>query len=639
IVSFFLFLIGFSLLLLLLPRETPFESQNFQRVGHEGVLVFRFDIPLLGPIHFSGVVLFVAFVALALTVFLGARPIWRDHLTTCRNGFRPLLAAILLCATLVPPEWYFVSAGSMVALTMMLSTLCFALAIVGAIRLKPPLRLFEAFETSYHWLRRILLESSIRLFLPLVFLAAFALTLSFSTVVFERIPHVQDSIAQLFHAKILAAGHLTAPTPPAPEFFEFLQMILRDRWYSQYPPGHIALLAIGVIAGAPWMVNPLFGSLAIVMLYAIGRQVYTERVGRIAALLGLLSPFVLFMSSEYMNHGTALFFFLSFIHFFMRGLTVRRLRDGILAGLSLGWLTLTRPYSAVALALPFLIYGAVILIRNRSSVVRPAFGFVISFGLLVLLLLGFNAATTGNPFVFGFQALWGARVNPGFFEINAGEVHTPFRGLQQTVTNLIGLNKYLFEWPVPSLLFVAILFAAGKLQTVDRLFLGSAAALVMAYFFYWFQDWCFGPRFLYEAAGPLILLTARGMDETSSLMRGRSGLSISAKAIRMATVGLVIILFGLGMIFNLPAHLRYYSLSYWGVDGRALEVVRSSGITRGIVFVGLSDFGDVFPENDPFMWNGLIFARDLGENNQKLLDAYPHLPAWRLRPDSVEAVK
>ena len=79
-------------------------------------------------------------------------------------------------------------------------------------------------------------------FISSLLLLCFAITGTIAYAVLNHIPHVQDSIAQLFHAKIFAMGKLTAPLPPHKEFFDFMFMINDGRWYSQYPPGHSLLL-------------------------------------------------------------------------------------------------------------------------------------------------------------------------------------------------------------------------------------------------------------------------------------------------------------------------------------------------------------------------------------------------------------
>ncbi|GJQ19904.1 MAG: hypothetical protein HBSIN02_02590 [Bacteroidia bacterium] len=633
--SFLFFLAGLFLTLLLLPRDSPFDLTNFQRVVHDGSLVFRIDLPVAGRFHVPGLVVLAVIFVLCLVLLASSMRFVR---VLSRCGLRLSLAGLFLCATLIPPEWYFVSSASLVSLEMVLRTLAFLILLSGALRLFEGQRVPDRLLAAYRRARGLVLESPRPRFLASVFSLSLAATISVSTFVFDRIPHVQDSVAQLFHAKMFARGSLFAPAPPAPEFFEFLQMILRDRWFSQYPPGHTVLLSAGVMAGAPWLVNPLLGSLSLILLYGVGVQLSGERVGRLAALLGLFSPFLLFMSSEFMNHTTALFFFLAFVYFLFRAIDGKRVHDGILSGLSLGWLVMTRPYSAAALAVPFLLYAVVLVVRRTSALFRAAAGFVPAFGVMLLLLFLFNWATTGHPLVFGFQSLWGSRVNPGFFEVNAGQLHTPWKGLTQTLANLVGFNKYLFEWPVPSLLFVTVLLGLRRMRTRELLLAASGAMLAGAYLLYWFQDWCFGPRFLFEASGPAILLTAVAIDEIPSLLKERLRLPLSLETIRMSAAGMVLILITLGLCFNLPAHLRHYGNSYWGVDGRALKTVRQAGIDRGIVFVS-SGYGGLFPQNDPLLEKGPIFARDLGERNQKLLRLYPTLPAWVLRGDSLERAR
>ena len=47
----------------------------------------------------------------------------------------------------------------------------------------------------------------------------------------------------------------------------------------------------------------------------------------------------------------------------------------------------------------------------------------------VVLLLATNAATTGDPFVFAYDALNGHAHRPGFHVDPMGELHTPRRGV------------------------------------------------------------------------------------------------------------------------------------------------------------------------------------------------------------------
>ncbi len=213
-------------------------------------------------------------------------------------------------------------------------------------------------------------------------------------------------------------------------------------------------------------------------------------------------------------------------------------------------------------------------------------------------------------------------------------MHTPLKGLTQALSSLNGLNKYLFEWPLPSLIFVAVLFASRRTVLWDRLLLASSFSVLAAYFFYWFHDWCFGPRFLYEVSGPLILLSARGIlifpDWSREILRTR----VTEERMRAGLAAFVMLLVVTGFASNLPAHFRNYGNTYWGVDGKALALVREQGIDRGIVFLS-SRFSSVFSANDPFLENELIFARDLGEANNRLLERFPGLTGYKIQGDSL----
>lgn len=633
------------MILLLMPHESPTDLTALTRTALNGKLGFMLHLPpgvsfLIPTNILLGTLGLIAAALLAMSEsfrhFLGIA------LAHPRSAMPTIVSFTMFIVSMLPPEPYFVAAGSSAVLILWLNTIAFSLAGIGIAPFLPVLTdrasLMKRFTAGFDILRSILFESSQRSFLVGCFLVFFLVTNLISFFVFEHLPHVQDSIAQYFHAKIFAEGHVTAPPPAEPEFFQFLQMILREKWYSQYPPGHILLLTPAILIGVPWMVNPLLGSLSILLLYFLGKELYGEVTGRASALLGLASPFLMFMSSEYMNHTTALFFFLLFLLFLAKAIRTGRMTDGLIAGGALGWLILTRPYSAAALALPFLVYGLFVLIRRGAAVWRGAMGFTVSLLLFLILLLGFNFVTNGDPLEFGFQTLWGNQVTPGFGGSNAGEPHTPLKGITQTLSSLNGINKYLFEWPLPSLIFVVALFASRGRGIWDSLLGASFVSVLAAYFFYWFHDWCFGPRFLYETAGPLIILTARGIQQFPDWSREVLGTRGTDERLRQGLAAFVLLLVIVGFASNVPAHIRNYGTSYWGVDGEVLAQVRRQGIDRGIVFVPQSKFGSVFPENDPFMQNELIFARDLGEANLRLLEHFSHLPGYRLERDSVVVI-
>jgi hypothetical protein len=528
-----------------------------------------------------------------------------------------LSAATLLACTLIPGKDPGRSRALLLGTAILALLYLASRAAPGALELTERLRRAAA----------MLWSLPLPLFLAGLFALELVLAASVSTFAFERIPHVQDSVAQLFHARILARGELTAPSPALPQFFQQEHVILAGgRWYSQYPPGHIALLALGVLLGAPWLVNPLLGAVTVVTLYFVGRELWDDRTGRLCALLGLASPFVLFMSSEFMNHASALLGTALFILFFARSLRLSSVLSGLAAGLALGFVATSRPFSAAGVALPFAAFGLLRLIRAPRTLIAPLLATGLGASLMLGLLFAFNSATNGSPLVFGYHVLWGRAHDPGFGHSGWGEPHTPALGWLNTADNLVGLNQYLFEWPFPSLLFVAVLFALRAHDDWDVLLLASGASLAAFHFFYWYQDLCFGPRFLYEASVSWLALTARGLlaafdwvaTASAARLRGQRSLFLAATL----TVG-----WGYALAVAIPARAREYADDYWGVDRSVLNAVERQGIREGLVFVG-SQYRAVLPANSPWLDQPLIFAVDRGRRNQRLMRLFPRASAW-----------
>ena len=482
--------------------------------------------------------------------------------------------------------------------------------------------------SAWERLKHLFLDTRPALFLGILFFVFFALTNLASYSLFDHIPHTMDSIAQVFHGKIFAEGMLAAPSPAHREFFDLINsrdqttMINNGKWYSQFPPGHSFLLMLGILINVPWIINPLLGSLTIVLLYFLGVELYGETIGRLSAVLGALSPFIFFMSSEFMNHASALFFFTAFMLFFVKTVRTGKIIHAIVAGAALGMILNIRPLTAFALAIPFCGYGAFLLVRRFRELWAPLLAIVLTALVFAGILFGFNALTNGDPFLFGYEVLYGAKHNPGFGNGPWGEPHTPLKGLHQTLNDLNGLNKFLFEWPVPSLIFVFLLFASMTKNKWDYLLLAAFLSLAAAYFFYWFQEWRFGPRFLYESSAALILLTARGIQRVPHLLRDVGGLSVSVRKVRAATLAFIAVCAVVAFVGNIPALIHQYGNDFGNVNAEVLKAVEGRGIRRAIVFVQ-SNYGSVFTANSPRLDGEIIYARDLGEKNYLLMKEFP----------------
>ncbi|MBI2864903.1 MAG: glycosyltransferase family 39 protein, partial [Chloroflexi bacterium] len=207
--------------------------------------------------------------------------------------------------------------------------------------------------------------------LAAILVAAFWGGSHLSQSVFYGLPHVEDEHAFLFQAKVLATGRLFVQSPPMPPFFPTQFVVDRDgKRFGKYPPGYPLVLSLGVLAGQPRLVNPLLGALGLFVVFLIGRELYGNRLGLLAAGLGAVSPFFFMQSGSYMSHASTLLFTALFVLFFVKGRGSRNLAFPALAGASLGMAFITRQLTAAGIAVPFVLYALVDLRRGWRSVIK-----------------------------------------------------------------------------------------------------------------------------------------------------------------------------------------------------------------------------------------------------------------------------
>jgi Dolichyl-phosphate-mannose-protein mannosyltransferase len=478
---------------------------------------------------------------------------------------------------------------------------------------------------------------------PVILASVFALVFCglFSTLVFERVPHVHDEADYLFQARLFHSGRLYAPSPCLKEAFDFPHMINNGRWYSQYSPGFPLLLLLGLILGLPWLLNPVLAALSIILLYQLGREVYNRRVGQWAAVLGSVSPWFLVMSSTMMSHTSSLFFSTFFLLFLFRSVRRPDVFNGVLAGIGLGMALLIRPYNAVLMSFPFLIYYAFQFFKEVGIRWKNSLALILTFSLFVSILLLYNQLTNGQPFRMGYVVAYGQGVLPGLGRAAYPDLYlTPLRAADNIKEYLIALNSDLFQWPLSSFLAIIPLLWLGRstpeYKKRDFLLFSGFLSLLIGYFFYWGTFLLLGARLIFECAVPLFLLSARGISQLPVLFK-----RISRRQIE-AFVSPVLAIFVLNaFLLRLPRWVwpkdtknPYETIGrdFAGTTRRIHSILQSLDLKNALIILNLQSsapthfqtggWGSGFIFNDPDLKSNIIYARAKGKDIQRLLDCY-----------------
>jgi Dolichyl-phosphate-mannose-protein mannosyltransferase len=485
---------------------------------------------------------------------------------------------------------------------------------------------------------------------PVILASLFALVFCglFSALVFERVPHVNDEIAYLFQAKLFQSGRLTAASPCGREFFDFPHIINNGKWYSIYPPGFPLLLLFGLLARAPWLVNPVLAALSVFLIFLLGREIYSRQVGTTAALLAAISPWFLVMSSTMMSHTSSLFFSSLFLLLLFRFLRRPSVGVGLAAGTSWGMAFLVRPLNALFFSFVFLVFFSLRLTRkppqgrrrNAAAIPAAALFFV---GLLLL----YNTLTTGAPWRMGYLVRYGPSYSVIFGRAaTLDSDFTPLSGVIQMADNLRALNGDLFGWPVSSFLAMLPLLWFFRLNPEERkkdlLLLGGIGFLIVVFTFFWGAFVFIGARMLFDALPLLLLLSARGIAEIPGLI-GRSFPRLSGQTVRKATAVLILVFAVYGFAYYLPHWLRPPHAAWFfdrtdhrfaGTSGRLGRAVADLRLGRALVilkfwhrpppaFPDEGGWGSGFLGDDPDLKSAVIFAKAREKSYAELFSCYP----------------
>jgi len=477
-------------------------------------------------------------------------------------------------------------------------------------------------------------------------LFVFIFTSLFSLFIFEHIPHINDEIAYLFQAKIFKTGQLYVSSPCAKDFFNFTHIINNGKWYSQYPPGYPSLLLLGLLIQAPWLINPLLASLSIIFFYFLGKEIYDAKVGLLTAIFGSISIWFLLMSSTMMSHTSCMFFTSLFLLFLFRSFKKPTIINGLLTGLGLGMAFLIRPYTALLISIPFLLFYALNFIKNLKRNLKNSIAFILVLTTSILILLIYNNVTNDNFLTFGYEVCHGKGHGIGFGNSGYTNIpHTAYLGFIQLFNYINALNRDLFGWPLSSFLAIVPLFFFTKInykyRKKDLVLASGFFSLLVGLFFFWGTYILIGARMSFEAIPILLLLSARGFTEIPKLIYSKFKKLNKAK-LKKILVAILIIFTAYAFIIRFPRwiwpldtewYYHGFANKFASVTPNINHTLKSIHLEKALVimkyiyapieFFPYGWWGSGFLYNDPQLKGNIIYTRDRGSDNINLFQCFP----------------
>ena len=353
----------------------------------------------------------------------------------------------------------------------------------------------------------------------------------------EPMPVYHDEAAYLLQAQIFATGRWAAPPPPIPEPFGQAHVLVTPVLAAKYPPGHSLLLALGALIGAPALIVFLLNALRIGLVFALARRLADSATALLAVTLLYFGGQAQF-SSSYFSEVTSAATLVVAWYALWRWRDERRRGWLLLLAVALGWCAITRPWSAVAFALPI----GVVVIRDvwrarawRDLIAAGALGAAV-VGVLPLWAWGTLGDWRRTPQLeytrdympFDYPHFGVVDAKPRLVPPpDVAAVNAMLRDVerQHTVSN-IGRDAwlravYLFKaaFPEPVLLFAAlVLVGAAVLPAAGWVAVATLGTTFLAYLAH--PTWPWWTVYLFEVTPVLVFLAALG---TSAALRVIAG--------------------------------------------------------------------------------------------------------------------
>ena len=466
---------------------------------------------------------------------------------------------------------------------------------------------------------------------------------------YQRQPHIPDEVVYIYQARFLADGKLTMPAPPVKDAFDvYLMEFDGAKWYPSPPFGWPIILAVGVLFGVPWLVNPILGGINIILTYLFLQELYSRRLARISLILLCLSPWYVFMGMNFMTHMFTLTCALVAIMGVIWTRKSGKVRWVWLAGAALGVMSLIRPLEGLTMAVLVGLWA--IGIGGRRLKIAAIIALVLGTGLVAGIVLPYNKYLTGKATEFPINLYTDERFGKnsnayGFgpdrgmgWPIDPNPGHSPVDGMINADLNTFSINVELFGWGIGSLLLIGLFVFSGKYKTSDFLMMAAIVGIFIVFFFYYFSGGPdFGARYWFLMIVPLVALSVRGIQYLFD--KFETGLNPSSTAGTRVLIGVLLLCaFTLVNYFPWRAIDKYFHYLNMRPDIR--ELAKKENFGNSIVFIrgdSNPDYAsaavynpvDVYADAPIYVWDRNQSVRD------EVVKAYPNRPIWVIDGPSV----
>lgn len=460
--------------------------------------------------------------------------------------------------------------------------------------------------------------------------AAFILSTAVAWGVYGSMPHIEDEHANVFQAKVFASGNLAVRAPAVQPNSFYIPFILNQKgWlFGKYPPGYALLLTPAAWIGQWWLINALAAVGVVSGVYLLGRDLFDADTGLLAAALGLLAPMFILLSGALVSHLVTMALLTIFAWGFVR--TRRRDRTpaigfAVLAGATLGLAFITRPWTTLAIGLPFAVQALIDLARRWRLVWRAYLSMLLVFGAIAVILPLYNAALTGSPLTNTYELWWSMdRIGfgPGIGASPGG--HNLYTAIVNFRLDFSIFGQMLSGWPdVIGVSLAWLPIIAGLLLPPmtkrEWALLLPPVMLIGAHFLYWARGSSFyGPRYYAEAMPFLWLVAARGLIKVCAIANPWPR--------RIVYVALPLLIAWNIVYVVEPRFLTGFA--QYRPARRAINTIAQAGVQHALIFVQAAawqDYADLGWLNAPNLADGdLIFAYDFGPpGNARVREAFP----------------